>query len=205
MKKKAFTLIELLVTIVLFSLLLMTALYSFRFISLNIKNINNTNPQKAINYDLVRNVIGSLYYYVAVDKKEMALNKRTYHYFEGKEKECFFITMSPLYSTGLAMVHLKYEDSKLWYEEGKLFTKGVDYMSLNNIPLSHKFIILDNIKDVVFSYRVGQKNRQNISRHIPEMISLKIEEEQKKKRYIFKIKSNNYKNITSIRVSDAER
>jgi len=55
--RRAFTLIELLVTIVLFTLLLATALYSFRFASLDIRNINNTNPQKAMHYNQVRDAI----------------------------------------------------------------------------------------------------------------------------------------------------
>ena len=194
-EKKAFTLIELLVTIVLFSLLLGTALYSFRFISINIKNINNTNPKTAIYYSLIRDSIASMYFYVEVDEKTKNPNKKFYHYFEGKKDECFFITSSAFFSRELSMVHLFYSKKKLWYEEGKIFGDEIDYKNLNSIPLNKKLLLLDNVKKLSFTYFINDKKYQTISRKIPDLIQIKIEHLFNKKEYMFSIKSHNSKHL----------
>ena len=199
MNRKAFTLIELLVTIVLFSLLLMTALYSFRFVSINIRHINNTNPQKAINFDLLRNVISSMYYYVATDENQKNINKKFYYFFNGNDKECFFITMSPLFSQNLSMVHIYYKDSKLWYEEGKLFKRGVDYLNLSNIPLNKGFILFDDIKNIKISYITNGKREDKLLRKIPNMVEMTIYKQQTlQEKYFFTVKSDNYKNLSIV-------
>jgi prepilin-type N-terminal cleavage/methylation domain-containing protein len=203
-RRGGFTLIELLVTIVLFSLLLMTALYSFRFVSINIRHINNTNPQTAINFNLLRDVIGSTYHYVVVDKIEQNIYKKFYYYFKGEKGECSFITMSPLYTEGLAMVHLRFKDSKLWYEEGKLFKKGVDYLNLDTIPMSNRFILLDNIENFEFSYNIGREKRDEVKRVIPDMVGLKMIIKSKQIQYYFKVKSDNHKNLSLIITRESE-
>ena len=101
--KKAFTLVELLVTIILFSLLLVVALYSFRFASLDIKNVNNTNPKEAIYYNKLRDAISSIYPYVDVDSKEENKYKAVHYFFKGEKTECFFITSSGFFFNELVI------------------------------------------------------------------------------------------------------
>ena len=196
--KKAFTLIELLVTIVLFSLLLATSLYSFRFISLNIRNINNTNPQQAIHYDLLRNAIGSIYYYIEKDAKAEA-NRHFYHFFKGTESECFFISKSSFFSKRVALVHLKYDDGVLLYEEGEIFNREVNYLDLYNIPLPNKKILHKKLKKVHFSYVDKNVEKKKIDRQIPDLIKLELEDSKGIKKYIFKVKSNNTKHLRSVK------
>ena len=198
MKRKAFTLIELLVSIILFSLLLGTALYSFRFISINMKNINNTNPKRAIYYDLLRNTINSIYFYVEMDEREQDINKKFYHYFQGKKNECFFISSSAFYSRKLSMVHIFYKENALWYEEGEIFGKGIDYMNLKNISLDKKVLIIDDVKSVSFSYFFNKKEHQELFRNIPSLLTIKIEEKFKTRVYTFLIESDNYKHLQQV-------
>jgi len=198
MRKKAFTLIELLVTIVLFSLLLGTALYSFRFISINMRNINNTNPKTAIYYDLLRNTINSIYFYVEMDEKEKNINKKFYHYFQGKKNECFFVSSSAFFSRRLSIVHIIYKENALWYEEGEIFGKKHDYINLKNISLDKKVLLIDNVKSVSFSYFYDKKEYQELFRNIPFLITIKIEEQFKTKVYIFSTKSDNYKHLQQV-------
>jgi len=198
MRKSAFTLVELLITIILFSMLLATTLYSFRFMSINIRNINNTNPQKAINYDLLRGAIGSIYYYVEVNEKESNLYKRFYHYFKGTPTECYFITASPIFYRDISLGHIKYEKSKLWYEEGKIFDKSVDYMKLDSIPLTKKMLISDNLESASFAYLSSGKYQKNIQNKIPLLIAIKTIRKSKKRVNMFRIKADNMKHLNSI-------
>lgn len=191
MRKSAFTLIELLVTIVLFSLLLAIALYSFRFVSINMRNINNTNPQKAINYDLLRRVLGSIYPYVEMDLKENSF----YYYFKGEDKKCRFITKSPIFYRGVAMGELDYSDGKVIYEEGKIFDKEVDYSDLNAITLNKRITIIDNVKDVKFVYFLDGDKKVEILKEIPNLIKIEFKKDEKEREYLFSIKSDNTQQI----------
>ncbi|NOZ91563.1 MAG: type II secretion system protein [Epsilonproteobacteria bacterium] len=205
MNKRGFTLIELLVTIVLFSLLLVTALYSFRFISLNIRNINNTNPQKAVNFSLLRSSINSIYYYVEVDKNELDINKKIFYFFEGKKDECYYITNSPLFSKRLSIVHLVFKDSTLWYEEGEIFRKGVDYLNLKSVPRDNKFSILKDIQKFSFEYVSKQNTKNKLINKIPNLISIIFTKKSKKYQYYFVIKSNNQRDRASVLSREGER
>jgi len=199
MKKQAFTLIELLVTVVLFSLLLATSLYSFRFISLNIRNINNINPKTAIYYDLLRDTIGSISFYVETDEKERDIRKKSYYFFKGSPTECFFISNSSFYYNNITLGHLIFKDNTLWYEEGRIFRKNVNYMNLNSLLLEKKIIILKNLKNVSFSYVKGNNEYFELKRKIPSLINLKIEDAFKTRIYSFSIKGDNDKHLEKIR------
>ena len=190
MRKTAFTLIELLVTIVLFSLLLATSLYSFRFLSINIKNINNTNPKKAINYALLRGSIGSIYPYVEKDAKSIDNNNDFYCYFKGDSIKFRFTTISPLFYNEISLAEFSFVDNKFIYREGKIFDKKVDYSNLDTIDLLQKVVILDNVSDVKFIYYIDGKEELNIKNKIPNLIQIKFIYYGQKREYLFSIKSN---------------
>ena len=187
----AFTLIELLVTIVLFSLLLATALYSFKFISINIKNINNTNPQRAMNFNFLRDVFSSTYYYIDTDEKANKGNVRFYHYFKGRKESCRFISNASVFYDELVIVQLTLVDGVLLYEEGKIFSKKIDYKKIDKIKLTQKIKILKNIDKLNFSYISNGKRSLEISKNIPDSLEINFEKNGKKYRYLFSIKSSN--------------
>lgn len=189
--KMAFTLVELLVTIVLFSLLLVVALYSFRFASLDIKNINNTNPKEAIYYNKLRDVIASIYPYVDVDAKEKNRYKSVHYFFKGNDKECFFVSSSGIFFGELVKGHLYYKDKSLWYEEGVIFDKNIDYKRLDSIPMLHRVKIIDNIKELSFSYLFSSKVIQKLNNQFPSLITIDMVKGEEKKKYSFAIKSHN--------------
>lgn len=196
--KPAFTLIELLVTIVLFSLLLATALYSFRFISINIRHINNTNPQRAMNFNFLKDVFSSTYYYIDTDEKVKKGRNRFYHYFEGSKKSCRFISNASVFYDELVVVQLTVKNNKLLYEEGKIFAKNIDYKKINTIKLTQKIKILENIEALNFSYeRKGRKNNV-ISKKIPDKVQINFQKNKKNYSYIFSIKSNNTLNLETL-------
>ncbi len=189
--KKAFTLIELLVTIVLFSLLLVVALYSFRFASLNIKNVNNTNPKEAIYYNKLRDAISSIYPYIDVDPKEENRYISVHYFFKGDKKECFFITSSGFFFKELVISHLYFKDKALWYEEGIIFDKNIDYKHLETIPFRHQVMLLDNLDNISLFYISLNKRVKELKNIIPTLITIEIVKGEEKKRYSFAIESDN--------------
>jgi len=189
--KRAFTLIELLVTIVLFSLLLIIALYSFSFMSLNIKSINNTNPKDAIYYHELRNAISSIYPYVDVDINEQNRYKSVHYFFNGKEKECYFITSSAFFFKKLVLSHIYFKEKSLWYEEGIIFDKNIDYKKLYSIPMTHRVKIIDNINRISFSYIYLSEVLKELNDKLPSLITINIFKGKEKKNYSFAIKSDN--------------
>lgn len=204
MRKKAFTLIELLVTIVLFSLLLGTALYSFRFISINMRNINNTNPQKAIHYDLLRGLFNSIYYYIDTNVEEVEIDKKFYLYFYGESKKCRFITKNPLFSREIALVELSYKDDNLWYKESPIFDKSKDYRHLERMEMEKKIPILKDIKELKFIYQFHNHNFSEIIKEIPQLVTIKFKHKSKEYQYHFAIKSLNLKDLIRLRFDRKE-
>ncbi len=198
MRKTAFTLIELLVTIVLFSLLLATSLYSFRFVSINIKNINNSNPKKAINYALLRGTISSIYPYVEIDTT-INNNNNFYCYFKGDSIKFRFITLSPIFYKTIAIAEVSFIDNKLIYREGKIFDKEVDYSKLDSINLTQKIVILDNVSDVKFLYYIEGKKELTTKEKIPNLIKIKFIHYRKEREYLFTINSNSIGRLNMIK------
>jgi len=204
LKKKGFTLIELLVTIVLFSLLLATALYSFRFVSLNIRKINNTNPIKAIKYDLLRGVFNSIYYYIDTTQEEIDFDKKFYLYFYGESKKCRFISKSSIFHNQIVISELVYKDEELWYKESKIFDKNIDYRDLNSIKMNQKFIILRNVKKLKFKYLFNTIESDKLEKEIPQLISINFESNSKEYSYLFSIKSNNIDDLKRLKFERKE-
>lgn len=204
MKKKGFTLIELLVTIVLFSLLLATALYSFQFISINIRNINNTNPKQAVNYNLLRGAFNSVYYYIDTNTQEMSIDKRLYFYFHGKSNQCRFITTSSVFYNQLVIVEIFYKDKELWYTESRIFDEDIDYKQLDKIKMDKRFLVLNNIEELKFNYTFNAKESNDIKKNIPEFIRIDFKSNFKKYSYLFLIKSNNRERLERLKFERKE-
>ena len=184
-----FTLIELLVTIVLFSLLLSISLYSFRFVSINIHNINNTNPKQAINYTLLRDTISSIYSYIDTEREENHISKSYFFYFNGNEKKCRFITKSGIFTKRLSLVELRFENNTLFYYESKVFNKDINYRYLDKVYLSKKIKLLSNIRK--FSFHYNNEKKSSFYKDIPSFIIIKFKKNKRYYQYKFKIKSYN--------------
>jgi len=204
LKKKGFTLIELLVTIVLFSLLLATALYSFRFISINIRNINNTNPKKAINYDLLRGAFNSLYYYIDSNSNDMDIDKRLYLYFYGEPHRCRFITKSSIFYNQIVIAEISYKNKELWYKESKIFDKKIDYKQLNKIKMDKKFLVLKNIEELKFRYTFNSNNHDSLEKRIPRLVAIEFKFNLKDYSYLFYIKSEDIDKLKRLKFERKE-
>jgi len=197
--KLAFTLIELLVTIVLFTLLLATTLYSFRFMSINIRNINNTNPQNAMNYNLLQKAFASTYFYIDVDERASSGEKRYYYYFKGTKDSCRFISSFSYFYDELVLIQLTFKDQELWYEEGRIFAKDINYKQLDKIRLTKKRRLLRNILNSEIVYLNGEASSSEIINKFPSLIEMSFTKNKKRYRYSFALKSKTDLRLNTIR------
>jgi prepilin-type N-terminal cleavage/methylation domain-containing protein len=205
MKKKGFTLIELLVTIVLFSLLLVTALYSFRFISINIKNINNTNPQNAMNFDILRKAFNSTYYYIDNNPNKMNIDEKLFYYFKGEKTKCRFISKSSIFfAESTVIAQIRYKEKKLWYEESIIFDKSIDYKDLDNIKTDKRLLLMKNIDDFQILYDFNGQNYHELKNKIPQLVSIKFKNGKNEYKYLFHIKSNSTRRLEVIKAEHRE-
>ena len=188
--KLAFTLMELLITITLFTLLLATALYSFRFMSLNVRKINNTNPEIVMNYTILRDAFSSMYHYIDVNPLSKIGKDRYFFYFKGTSNGCKFITQSGYFYNELVLVNLIFKDEQLWYAESKIFSKNINYKEINNIKFYKKKRVLKNVHDLSFSYTIDEKKSLELFNKLPTSVSLTFKNQKnQQKKYIFAIKS----------------
>ena len=204
MKKTGFTLIELLVTIILFSLLLATSLYSFRFLPINLRNINNTNPTKVINYALLRGAISFIYSYVQSSNTISNIDENFYYYFVGEHQKCRFITLSPIFFDEIAIGELSVVDNKLIYGESKIYDKGIDYSHLDRLVLPKEFTVIDNISEVKFLYYLNNHALLEINREIPNLIKIAFKQGKQDIVYFFDIQSENRGQLEMIKTQFKE-
>ncbi len=179
--KKAFTLVEMLVAIVLITLLIGVAVFSFRMQLLTIHKTKTEAINDVLKYNQIKSAFESIKYYVVqeYDMLHQPMRKLNY-FFHGSEKQALFITNNPVYSNKVSLVKLSCVDNKLIYKEEPLY-EYMDYLQPSFTPNKfHQLGIYDDLEKCEFYYidEQGGLVRQ-ISNKIPKEIYLKINKNQK--------------------------
>jgi len=139
--KKSFTLIEILVAIFLLSLLLATAMFSFRLFIKSSDSVSVNIPKKAIAYEWIDKSISGMYPYVLQENNNY---KYFIHY---NKKKLTYVSSIPLYYTDLVLVQLECKDNKLIYKESPIYNKFQNYKNPKIIENnSTKMVLLDNLE-----------------------------------------------------------
>lgn len=190
--KRAFTLVEMLVAIVLLSLLIGVAVFSFRLQLISIHKIKTQSLNKVLRFNQIKSTIQSTKYYVVqqYDMLNLPMSQLDYFY-QGTAKEIRFITTNPIFTQEDALVMFMCKDNMLLYKEEPLFAK-INFLRPDFRPQSRELVLYKNIKNCNFSYLV-QKNRylQNISKVIPLAVKISYILEDSKKTIFAKIRSDN--------------
>jgi len=180
--KKAFTLVEVLITVLLLTLLMATAMFSFRFFIKRVDSLDISLPRDAMSYEYLNHSIYGIYFYPV---KEVQNYKKIDLYFFKHTKDSFtYITTTPIYYDKIAVAQVKYEDNKLYYYESKLYTKEQDYKNPRILNNSYKKLLKKNIEKFEIHYSFYEKIK------IPKNIELQFTTSNK---WIFAIYSNNLK------------
>jgi len=174
--KKAFSLVEMLVALVLITLLVGVAMFSFKYQLIMIKKAKTSGINRAIIYNQLKTSIESMKYYV-VDDYDMLGNPmdNLHHFFIGKQKMMEYITINPLFSKEVAIVKLVCEGQNLIYQEEPLY-KRIDFLKPEVLENSRSITLLKNLDKCEFEY-IPKKN-------IPRQVILHVQNNEISPLYI---------------------
>jgi len=202
--KKAFTLVEMLVSIVLITLLIGVAIFSFRMQLLTIYKTKTEAINDVLKYNQIQSAFESIKYYVIqeYDMLNQPIKKLDY-FFEADQNHALFITNNPIYTEKVSLVEFSCVDNSLFYKEEPLYNSNMDYLqpafSKKNY---HKLKIYDALDKCEFYY-IDQQGKliRNIAKKIPKEVYLKIDKGKKDISIYVKIQEDD--NLTAAKVYDA--
>lgn len=194
--KKGFTLVELLVAIAIFSIAMTLATYAFKQ-SLNIvKYINFPYAEDLQKLSKLRDSIRSTFFYLTQNDAADDNLKIFKFYFYGDKNKISFVTVKPLIikDRELVVASLEKDKDKLVWKEYPVYDKDTDYKTLKTRKKPKKLVIIENIKDITFSYLKGNSEKYHIEKTYPDVIKISFikKENNKKYTFYFRIVSNAY-------------
>jgi prepilin-type N-terminal cleavage/methylation domain-containing protein len=180
--KKAFTLVELLVAVLLLTLLIGTALFSYRYILLNVKRTQTTSIDKVLSFNQIKSSIESMQYYVVDDYDYFGNPMKQLHaFFYGDEKGLEFISLNPVFSTETSIVKIRCFNGNLLYEE-EPFYQGGDLSKPKMSEFTIKKEYATKINNCSFQYMtVGHSLTSRIERELPLIVILSYIDRQEKR------------------------
>ena len=190
--KKAFTLVELLVAVVLLTLLIGTALFSYRQVLLNIAKAERSTFNEILKVHQVRTSIESMQHYVVDDYNQFSQPMQKLHlFFKGNEHYFQFITLNPTLSNTPSLASYECKDETLLYTEEPLYGK-IDVNRPEFLEQSSTLVYWDNLDFCSFSYAQHSKFFATLDNTIPSSVNMEFREKNSKKIAIFtNIKSDN--------------
>ena len=177
--KKAFTLVELLVAVLLLTLLIGTALFSYRYILLNVRKTQTTSIDRVISFNQIKSSIESMQYYVVDDYDYFGNPMKQLHaFFYGDEKGLEFISLNPIFSRETSIVKIGCEDGKFIYKE-EAFYKGGDLTKPHLSASYIKKVYAKNITNCLFRYMsINHKLINKIERELPSSVIISYVDEK---------------------------
>jgi prepilin-type N-terminal cleavage/methylation domain-containing protein len=180
--KKAFTLLEVLITIMLMTLLMSSAMFSFKFFLDRLDKTELSLPHDAMSYEYINRVISGLYFYPVEVIKNFKLEDE--YFFKTTSTSFSFITSTPIFYDRISVAKVEYKDNKLIYYESKLYSKEQDFKNPKILAKDFSYLLKKDIKNFKIKYSFYKKT------NIPKNIELTFDNSEK---WIFMIISNNIK------------
>jgi len=137
--KKSFTLIELLVTMFLISLLIASAMMSFKLFLKRSDIIKEEIPKNAMVFNWIERSISGMYPYVLKNFK---------YFFSCSKNKMEYITTTPLIFNNMSVAKIIYENGNINYYESPLFYKTQDYLNPRILDDNYsKISLFKNVKN----------------------------------------------------------
>jgi len=201
--RKAFTLVEMLVAVVLMTLLIGIAIFSFRMQLLTIAKVKTDSIEPVLKYNQIKSTLESIKYYVVqqYDMQHQPM-KKLYYFFQGDKKNMLFITNNPIYSDHVALVKLSCVQNALFYKEEPLYGK-MNYLQPSFTTNGYKTIkIYNNLQKCGFYYiNNKQKLVRKLTGKIPAEIYLKLQRNKQDISIYSLVKEDD--NLTAARIYNA--
>ena len=189
--KKAFTLVELLVAVVLLTLLIGTALFSYRQVLLNITKAQTNAFNEILKIHQMHTSIESMQHYVVDEYNNFNQPMKKLHvFFVGDENAFKYITLNPTFSTIPSLSSFECKDNSLIYKEEPLY-KRIDVnrpLFLDDTP---SIVYWKDIESCKFEYSLHKKTLNSLRDVLPTMVKIEFKESnQKEHLYFTTIKSD---------------
>lgn len=201
--KKAFTLVELLMAVLLLTLLIGTALFSYRQILINIKKTNTASISEVLKIHQLRTSVESMQYYVVDDYNVFGTPMKNLHYFfYGTPSMMSYITLNPIFSKKTSVVKVECTPEKtLKYIEEPLYGR-IDFKNPKIIDDSQEHILWKKIKGCQFKYFTIEGSVDSLKGDIPASIKISfINKSEKLNTFFIRIKNDD--NLSKERVYEA--
>jgi prepilin-type N-terminal cleavage/methylation domain-containing protein len=180
--KKAFTLVELLIAVLLLTLLIGTALFSYRQALLNISKAKKSTFNEVLKVHQIRTSIESMQHYVVDDYNQFNQPMKKLHIFFTGNKHYFqYISLNPTLYNIPTLSAFECKDNTLIYKEEMLYSR-IDVNRPEFLEDSKKIIYWKDIKDCKFEYKIENTIMTFLENRVPN--SIKIEYINNKRKYI---------------------
>jgi len=172
--RNAFSILETLVAVFILTLLITTAVYSFRFVLLHLSKQEFSGIDRLLSYTQLRASLESMRYYV-VDDYDAFLNSMNdlHYFFKGEEAQMNYITQNPIFSDSIAVVKLECKEQKLLYTEEPLYGR-IDFTQPDVLQDSAQRILFENLVACRFLYRKDGQTLTSLQRNLPTSVELKL-------------------------------
>jgi len=190
--KKAFTIVEMLVAVVLLTLLIGVALFSFRMQLITIHKTKLSSINRAISYTQLRSVIASMKYYAVqeYDIVQRVIPYSWHYFFDADAKKMKFITINPLFNDTDALVQLTCKDDKLIYEEEPLYG-NMDFLQPDFSEKKKVFILMKDLQKCSFSYKTRDAKQLNsLKKDLPHLVEINLQQNNKKYTFYTKVQTD---------------
>ena len=182
---------EMLIAVVLISLLIGLAMFSFKHLLLTMKKTDFTGINKVLKFNQIRTSIQSIMYYVVKDYDKLNKNNSNnlHYYFNGIKNEIKYITNNPIFSKDIAVVKLSCLDKSLIYQEEPLYER-IDFLKPNVLAESRQIAIYKDLEICEIEYFIEDKKFEALTNKIPTAINIKIKNNKQSIELYTNIKSD---------------
>jgi len=190
--RKAFTLVELLVAVVLLTLLMGTALFSYRQVLLNITKSQKSTFNEVLKVHQIRTSIESMQDYVVDDYNQFNQPMKQLHsFFLGKEYYFQYISLNPTLSNIPSLSSFECKDNSLVYREEPLY-KRIDVNRPIFLQDSPIVVYWKDIESCKFEYFFHKKHLAELKNKIPTAIKIDFVDNNEKEHTIFTTVKSDY-------------
>ena len=199
--KKAFTLVELLIAVVLLTLLIGTALFSYRQVLLNITKAEKSSFNEVLKIHQIRTSIESMQHYVVDDYNQLNQPMKKLHiFFRGDQDSFQYISLNPTFSSIPSLSAFECKDNKLVYKEEMLYNR-IDVNRPEFLEDSKEIIYWDDIDACKFEYFFNTEVLDKIRNRLPTAVKIYFIDSNEKEQVFFTTIKSDY-NISSYIVYD---
>ena len=194
--RKAFTLVELLVAVVLLTLLIGTAMFSYRQVLLNITKAQKSTFNEILKVHQIRTSIASMQHYVVDDYNQFNQPMKKLHdFFLGNEHYVKYISLNPSLSNIPSLSSLECKDNSLVYKEEPLY-KRIDVNRPDFLEDTPSVVYWKDIESCRFEYILEDKLLTALENKLPTAIKIDFIDSNEKEHTLFTNIQSDY-NISS--------